>query len=108
MKNLDFLVCKHILTRLDTIEALIRRINDARNDCLEAIEDETPLCRTDVEEMITMANMFRGDRSGGPAKVPPLEVHEFVGCRSEYVAFATEIRRCWERIDYLEREAGLR
>lgn len=68
-----------------------------------ALEDDTPMTRADIEELIEQADRFRGDREGEPVWAV-VEVYEAVCFRSEIVAYAAEVRRCWKEIAELRAE----
>lgn len=75
----------------------------------EPLEDDTPMSRYDVEELIERANKLRGDREGDPIEVGQLAPYEVIASRSEFAAYASEIRRCWVELARLRKiEAAAR
>lgn len=68
-----------------------------------AFEDNSTMSRLDLMELIDQAERLRGDREGGK-KTVNLEPYECVASRSEFVVYAGEIRRTWQRIAELEAE----
>ena len=84
------------------LETLILRVESSVTKIdLPPLDEDYPLCREDIRGMIDMASRLRGDRPGGDV-VRTVEPWEVVVSRSEYVVFATEIRRLWEKVDRLE------